>query len=154
MVFHIGSGAVAWSAKKQEIIALSTTEAEYIAATSAACQAVWMRRVLEDCGETQHDATILWCDNRSAISLGKNPIHHSRTKHIDIRFHFIRNLIAEKVISLEHCSTENQLADIFTKALPVKKHMFIMTKLGLLEPQSREGVKGSEVIESHVKFGS
>ena len=87
--FHLGSGAVSWSSKKQPVVALSTAEAEYIAATSCATQAVWLRRILEVMHQKQNTPTEIFCDNKSAIALSKNPVFHGRSKHIDIRFHKI-----------------------------------------------------------------
>lgn len=89
LIFNLGSAAITWSSKKQEIIALSSIEAEFIAATSAACREIWLRRLLLSIDEEQSDPTVLFCDNRSTIALAKNPILHGRTKHIDLRFHFI-----------------------------------------------------------------
>eukprot|EP00253_Pinus_taeda_P034058 PITA_34058 len=92
-VFHMGSGAISWASKKQPVVSLSIAEAEYVAATAAACQAVWLRRVLRDlCHEQEKGATI-YCDNSSAIALSKNSVFHKRTKHIDTKFHFIRELV-------------------------------------------------------------
>lgn len=88
-VFNLGSAAVSWSSKKKDITALSSTEAENISATSVACQAIWIRRLLEDLKENQLEATVIYCDNKSAIAIAKNPALHGRTKHIDTRFHFI-----------------------------------------------------------------
>eukprot|EP00253_Pinus_taeda_P028689 PITA_28689 len=86
-LFHMGSGAISWASKKQPIVALSTAEAEYVAATAAACQAVWMRRMLWSLGQEHAKATVIFCDNSSAIALSKNSVFHKRTKHIDTRFH-------------------------------------------------------------------
>lgn len=97
-LFNLGSGAISWSSKKQEVVALSTSEAEYIAATLAACQAVWLRRLVADCDQKQADATEIFCDNRSAIAMSKKPAFHSRTKHIDIRYHYIRSLVSTGVL--------------------------------------------------------
>ena len=107
---------VAWHSKKQSSISLSTAEAEYIAAGSGCTQMLWMKQMLNDYGIEQN-GMILYCDNTSAINISKNPVQHSRTKHIDIRHHFIRDLVEEKVIALEHIPTELQLADILTKPL-------------------------------------
>ena len=104
-VFHMGSGAISWASKKQSIVALSTAEAEYVAATAAACQAVWMRRMLRSLGQEQAKATVIFCDNSSAIALSKNSVFHKRTKHIDTRFHYIRELVNNGEIVLEHCRT-------------------------------------------------
>eukprot|EP00253_Pinus_taeda_P031184 PITA_31184 len=92
-VFHMGSRAISWASKKQFIVALSTAEAEYVAATAAACQAVWMRRMLRSLGREQAKATVIFCDNSSAIALSKNSVFHKRTKHIDTRFHYIIELV-------------------------------------------------------------
>lgn len=139
-VFMFGNGAVSWSSTKQNVIALSTTEAEYIAACSTACQAVWMRRLLADMGKIQDEATPIFCDNKSTISIANNPIHHGRTKHIDIRFHFIRELITDGSITLQYCATDQQVADIFTKALSIYKFKELRSKLGVCSLQSRGDV--------------
>ena len=102
-----GSGAVSWSSKKQHVVRLSTTEAEYIAAASCACQCVWIRRVLEKLGYVQEKCTTVLCDNSSTIKLSKNPVLHGRSKHIDIRFHFLRDLIKDGVVDLNHCNTQD-----------------------------------------------
>ena len=86
--FHFGTGVVSWASKKQSIVTLSSAEAEYVAAISAACQAVWMRRVLKDLSQNHQEPTTIFCDNNSAIALSKNHVFHKRTKHIDTRFHF------------------------------------------------------------------
>jgi hypothetical protein len=97
-------------------VALSTAEAEYIAAGSSCSQLVWMKQMLEEYNVEQ-DALTLYCDNLSAINISKNPIQHSRTKHIDIQHHFIRDLVEKNIVTLEHVTSEEQIADIFTKAL-------------------------------------
>lgn len=100
-VFSIGSGAVAWRSKKQQTVALSSTKAEYISATAAARQAIWLRRVLEDLGFCQNKPTIIYCDNKSAINLSKNPVMHDRSKHIELKYHYIREMVKQKQVSLE-----------------------------------------------------
>eukprot|EP00253_Pinus_taeda_P016301 PITA_16301 len=92
-VFHMGSRAISWASKKQPVVALSTAEVEYVATTTAACQAVWLRRVLRDLCHEQENGTTIYCDNSSAITLSKNSVFHKRTKHIDTKFHFIRELV-------------------------------------------------------------
>eukprot|EP00253_Pinus_taeda_P018807 PITA_18807 len=119
-VFHMGSGAISWASKKKPVVFLSTAEAEYVAATAAACQAMWLRRVLRDLCHEQENGTTIYCDNSSAITLSKNSAFHKRTKHIDTRFHFIRELVNNGEIVLQHCRTEDQLADILTKPLTKK----------------------------------
>ena len=114
--FYLGNNMVSWYSKKQNSISLSTAEAEYIAAGSCCTQLIWMKQMLEDYGIFQ-DTLHVYCDNTSAINISKNPVQHSRTKHIDIRHHFIRELVENKTVVIEHVTTEKQLADIFTKAL-------------------------------------
>ncbi|KAD2204143.1 hypothetical protein E3N88_41639 [Mikania micrantha] len=92
-VFSIGSGSVSWSSKKQGVVTLSTTEAEYISAAACACQAIWLRKMMGDLQHEQQQATVIFCDNQSAIFLSRNQGCHSRTKHINIKYHFIRKKI-------------------------------------------------------------
>ncbi|XP_057980101.1 uncharacterized mitochondrial protein AtMg00810-like [Malania oleifera] len=87
-VFMLGTGAVSWSSKKQPIVTLSTTEAEFIVATACACQAIWLKRILEELQFKQVEATTVFCDNNSAIKLSKNPVLHERSKHIDVKYIF------------------------------------------------------------------
>ncbi|KAA0051552.1 putative gag-pol polyprotein, identical [Cucumis melo var. makuwa] len=98
-VFTLGSGVITWSPKKQETVALSSLEAEYAVATSAAYQAIWLRRTLTKLQHEKEGATMIFCDNKATISMTKNLTFHSRTKHIDIRFHFIRDLVAKEEVS-------------------------------------------------------
>ena len=130
-VFNLGSGAIAWSSKKQQIVTLSSAEAEYVAATSAACQSVWMRRILSDLQHAQNQPTEIFCDNKSAIALSKNHVFHKRSKHIDTRFHFIRELVNGKQICLEFCKSNEQLADVFTKPLAKDVFEFHRQNLGV-----------------------
>lgn len=122
-VFILSSGAVSWSSKKQPIVTLSTTEAEFIAAALCACQAVWIRRILQELEHNQDGSTTIHCDSSSAIKLCKNPVLHGRCKHIDVRFHFIRELTSKGVVEVTHCQTQNQVADIMTK--PLKHDIFV-----------------------------
>eukprot|EP00253_Pinus_taeda_P007975 PITA_07975 len=140
-LFHMGSGAISWASKKQPIVALSTAEAEYVAATAAACQGVWMRRMLRSLGQEQAKATVIFCDNSSAIALSKNYVFHKRMKHIDTRFHYIRELVNNGEIILQHCSTQEQVADILTKPLDQKSFEFLRKCLGMTECPAVE-IKG------------
>jgi len=100
-MFHLGSGAISWASKKQPIISLSSAEVEYIAMTRVAYQAVWMRCMLKDLVHKQKEATKLLCNNSSAIALSKNVVFHRRIKHIDTRYHYIRELINAREITME-----------------------------------------------------
>jgi hypothetical protein len=96
---------------------LSTAETEYVSASKATAHAIWLRFVLDDFDEMQTEATRLFCDNRSTISMAKNPVFHQRTRHINRKYHFIREALQKGVISIQFYRSEKQLADIFTKAL-------------------------------------
>ncbi|KAJ0491696.1 putative RNA-directed DNA polymerase [Helianthus annuus] len=132
-MFSIGSGAISWCSKKQPVVALSTCEAEYIAANTAACQAVWLRKLLKELGYDQDNPTTIWCDNKSATFLTKNQAYHSRSKHIDIRFHYIRDLVEERKVELKFCATEEQVADVFTKPLGKEQFCYLRSRLGVME---------------------
>jgi hypothetical protein len=132
-VFTLGSSAVCWSSKKQPIVTLSTTEAEFVSAASSACQCIWLRNVLNHLHLTQSDCTTINCDNSSSIKLSKNPILHGRCKHIDVRYHFLRDLSRDGVIELKFCKSQEQLADIMTKALKVDSFNKLREGLGMCD---------------------
>jgi hypothetical protein len=117
-VFDVAGGSVSWSSKKQPTVALSTVEAEYMAASNATKEAIWLRTLLGDLGFTQVEATTIHADNQGCIALSRNPVSHSRAKHIDIRHHFIRERVENNEVDLKFCSKKNMIADIFTKPLP------------------------------------
>jgi hypothetical protein len=129
--FLIHGGAVSWSAKRQEIISLSTTESEYIAAVYAAKEALWLRSLISQIFGINLQITTLFSDNQSAIVLTKEHQYHARTKHIDIRFHFIRWIIEEGKLRLIYCPTEDMVTDVFTKALASPKVKHFAKELGL-----------------------
>ena len=128
----LGNSLISWHSKKQVSVALSTAEAEYVAAGSCYAQILWLKQQLEDYGIHLHNIP-LKCDNTSAINLTKNPIMHSRTKHIEIRHHFIRDHVQKGDCVLEFIDTSKQLADIFTKPLPTENFYFIRRELGILD---------------------
>ena len=124
-------GAVSWNSRKQALVSLSTTESEYVAVTHAAKEAIWIRMFLGDILRPLTKPMVLYCDNQSAIAVAKNDQYHACTKHIDIRYHFIRESISREIIEIRYCPTENMVADIFTKALPVKTFEHLRTLLGV-----------------------
>jgi hypothetical protein len=121
-VFYLGISAFTWSSKKQQIVTLSTREAEYVAATSSVCHAIWLRKLLKELHMPQEDAMAIFLDNKSALALAKNPVFHDRNKHIDTRYHFIRECIVKKEVQFKFVKTHDQVADIFTK--PLKNGIF------------------------------
>lgn len=112
-----GSSVLAWTSQRQSVVALSTTDAEYMAACHVVKEVIRFKRLIKDLSGIQQFATTLYLDNQSAIELIKNPVFHKRTKHIDIRFHYIRERYADKEFQLEYVNTKEQTADIFTKPL-------------------------------------
>ncbi|GJT57235.1 retrovirus-related pol polyprotein from transposon TNT 1-94 [Tanacetum coccineum] len=126
----LGDRLVSWSSKRQKSAAISSTEAEYIALSGCCAQVLWMRSQLTDYG-FGFNKIPMYCDNKSAIALCCNNVQHSRSKHIDIRFHFIKEHVENGVIELYFVNTEYQLADIFTKALGRERIEFLITKLGM-----------------------
>ena len=129
--FFIGSCIVSWASKKQSIVALSSTEAEYVALCSAAQETVWLRNLLAGIGFQQNAPTCVKEDNQGAICLAKNPKDHNRTKHIDIKFHYTRQLIASKELRLEHVPTGKMVADTMTKGLPKPKFTEFRSAMGI-----------------------
>ncbi|GJV20335.1 retrovirus-related pol polyprotein from transposon TNT 1-94 [Tanacetum coccineum] len=126
----LGDKLVSWSSKKQTSTSISSTEAEYIAMSGCCAQILWMRSQLSDYGFA-YNRIPLYCDNKSAIALCCNNVQHSRSKHIDIRHHFIREQVEKGVVELYFVRIEYQLADIFTKALPRERFEFILPRLGM-----------------------
>ncbi len=116
-IFQIAGASVSWRSVKQKCVALSTAEAEYMALSGAAQEAVWMRQLLSDLGREVVGATTIQEDNQSAICMAKSPQFHGRTKHIDIKFHFVREQVNEGKIKLEYCQTGDMIADMLTKGL-------------------------------------
>ncbi|KAK1422289.1 hypothetical protein QVD17_25292 [Tagetes erecta] len=131
IVFYFGESPITWSTQKQPTVALSSCESEFMAATAAACQALWLQRLLTELTGWKQERINLYVDNVSAIALMKNPVFHGRSKHIDIRYHFIRECVENDQIYVEHISGVKQKADILTKALPRLKFDTMREMLGV-----------------------
>ena len=130
-VFTVAGGAVTWQAQRQKSVALSTVEAEYMAACQAAKDAVWLRAFLVGLGLNASAPTTIRCDSQGAIALTKNPEHHQRSKHIDMRYHFVRDQVTDGVITLDYTSTSDLVADQLTKPLSRDKHNNCIRGMGL-----------------------
>ena len=137
MVFYLNESLITWVSQKQRCMALSSCEAEFMAATAAACQCIWLRNVLYQITNECMGPVILYVDNKSAIDLAKNPVFHGRSKHIDIRYHFIRDCVERGEICIKHIPGEEQRADILTKALSTAKFEKIRKLLGVKELASQ-----------------
>jgi hypothetical protein len=131
----LGRSLVSWASKKQNSVALSTAEAEYIAAGHCCAQLLWMRQTLKDYGYKFSEVPLL-CDNESAIHMADNPVEHSHTKHIAIRYHFLRDHQQRGDIEIAYVATKEQLADIFTKPLDEKTFIKLMNELNILDSQN------------------
>jgi hypothetical protein len=136
VLFTLGRSPVTWQSQKQKVVALSSCEAEYIAATTAACQGVWLSRLLGDLLGKKDDIATIFVDNKSAIQLCKNPVFHDRSKHIETRFHFIRECVENGKIDVEYIGTEDQLADILTKALGRVQFQNLRERIGVININS------------------
>ncbi|GJS34380.1 ribonuclease H-like domain, reverse transcriptase, RNA-dependent DNA polymerase [Tanacetum coccineum] len=131
IIFYYGESPISWSTQKQATVALSSCESEFIAATAAATQALWLKRLLSKLTHTQEEKITIQVDNKSAIALMKNPVFHGRSKHIDTKYHFIRECVEREDIQVEFVSGEYQKADILTKALPKIKFLTMRQLIGL-----------------------
>jgi hypothetical protein len=130
IVFKYSGGAIVWASRRLQSVSLSTTEAEYVAASEAAKDVVWLTRLFNEIAP--FDATpVLQVDNASAIKLAKNPIFHKRSKHIDVRAHFVRELVEEGKLIIEHIASKDQVADLLTKPIPSTQFRRLRDKIGL-----------------------
>jgi hypothetical protein len=130
-VFLINGGVISWSSWKQELITLSTAEAEYVATTHAAKEAIWLHWLIFELFPALKMPTTLYCDNQAALRLATDDNYHTHTKHIDLRYHFIRQVVASWALKLIYCPTDDMTADILTKALPKWKVSFHILSLRL-----------------------
>ncbi|GKV35980.1 hypothetical protein SLEP1_g44167 [Rubroshorea leprosula] len=129
-LFTFAGGAVSWQSKLQKCVALSTTEAEYIAATEVGKEMLWMKRFLQELGLKQKEY-VVFCDSQSAIDLSKNTMYHARTKHIDLRYHWLRLVTENKQFQLRKIHTNNNVADMMTKVLPREKFEYCTKSAGM-----------------------
>ncbi|GJZ61178.1 hypothetical protein Tco_0617315 [Tanacetum coccineum] len=120
-IFTLGSGVFCWNSKKQSVVAQSSAEAEYISVAGAVNHAIWIRKLLSDLDLTQEVPTAIFCDNKSAIAIAENPVQHGRTKHINVKYHAIREAEKNEEVKLKYCTSETQLADMLTKSITGKK---------------------------------
>lgn len=129
--FILNGAAIVWKSQKQCTVALSSTEAEYVSMCEAAKEAIYLRSLLSELSMNEHANIVINVDNRGVQSLASNHMFHARTKHIDIKCHFIRNAVCDGIIHLNHVSSENMIADVLTKPLVRVNHERCMVGLGL-----------------------
>lgn len=132
-LFFYGNCLVSWQSQKQKVVSLSSCESEYIAAATAACQGVWLGRLLGDLLGTDPLIANLHVDNKSVIQLCKNLVFHDRSKHIEVRYHFIRNCIEDGTVSVQFSGTGYQLADVLTKTLGRVRFQLLHGKIKIVE---------------------
>jgi hypothetical protein len=131
-VFIIAGGAASWVSKLQIVVALSITEAEYMAATQACKEAIWMKKVMEELGHKQEKIP-LYCDSQSALHIARNPAFHSRTKHIDVQYHFVREVMEDGSVDFQKVHTKKNPADALTKPINTNKYVWCRSSYGLTD---------------------
>ncbi|GKE38941.1 ribonuclease H-like domain-containing protein, partial [Tanacetum coccineum] len=134
-VQFLGDKLVCWSSKKQNCVSISTAESEYVVVSGCCAQILWMRTQLTDYSFL-YDKVPIYCDSKSAIAISYNPVQHTRTKHIDVRYHFIKDHVEKGTIEIYFVGTEFQLADLFTKSLPEARFKFLVEKLGMMSRET------------------
>ncbi|GJX27233.1 retrovirus-related pol polyprotein from transposon TNT 1-94 [Tanacetum coccineum] len=132
----LGEKLVSWSSKKQDCTAMSTTEAEYVSLSACCAQVIWMRTQLLDYGY-KYNRILMYCDSKSAIAISCNPVQHSKTKHIDIQYHFIKEHVEKGTVELYFIDTEYQLADLFIKALPKERFEYLVHRIVIIMEQQQ-----------------
>jgi hypothetical protein len=130
--FNLGSTMISWFNRKQTSMALSSRGRVY-GSSMASCEAIWLRKLLTGLFDQELEPMVIYCDNQSCIKLSKNPVFHDRSKHIEIRYHFIRDRVQKGAVKLQYISTDEQVADILTKPLVKGKFVFFRDKLGVVE---------------------
>jgi len=153
-VFYLNDSPITWSSQKQPIVSCSSTEAEYIALATASREAVWLRNHLAELKIKLENPTIIHVDNRSTIRLARNSEFHKRTKHIDVRYHFTRELVQNQVLKLSYLSTTEQKADILTKPLLKAKFEDMVKKLGLVSSPKLKIPKKKQEMDEKIKTTS
>ena len=135
----LAGGCISWKSQVQKSVALSSMEAEYMAASQACQEIIWARSILADLGYEQEGATVLKEDNQSCIALTKESRYHKRSRHIDIKYHFIRETVLSGQVCLQYCPSAEQKADIFTNSLPRLKHQESNSQLCLRPSTTLQG---------------
>lgn len=132
-IFKLASAPIAWESRKQQSVALSSTEAEYMALTEATKEAVYIRKILNESGiyDNSEDPTTIYCDNQGAGKLTRNPVYHARTKHIDVKYHYVRQAYKRNEIDIQYISTTDMIADVLTKSLATPSHLRCINAIGV-----------------------
>lgn len=133
-VFKLAEGTISWGSKKQRVVALSTCEAEYIALSYTVQEGTWIRNLIEEIVGTKISKQLnIFEDNQACIKMTGNPVNHGRAKHIDIKYHFLREKVADGFLKLTYKESNEMLADLLTKGLPKERHNYLTHKLGVMQ---------------------
>ncbi|XP_047340017.1 secreted RxLR effector protein 161-like [Impatiens glandulifera] len=138
MAFYINDSIVSWNSQKLKTVTLSSCDAEFMAAAAVACQELWLKSLLFELSGLKPKVVKLYVDNKSALALMRNPVFHGRSKHIDMKYHFIRECVEGSQIKVEFVRTDEQKADILTKALPVSKLVIVRHLIGVRNLEQRQ----------------
>jgi hypothetical protein len=131
--FSLGSTMISWSSKKQGSIAQSIAEAEYITTSNASREAVWLRKILSGLFQKRLEITVIHCDNQSCLKLTENLVFRDRSKHIEMKYHFIRDMVQRRTIKMQYIRIDEQIANILSKPLSLGKFVYFRDKLGMAE---------------------
>jgi hypothetical protein len=134
--FSLGSTMISWSNRNWGFIAQSNAEAEYIAASASSKEAVWLKKLLSDLFSVELEPTVIHYDNQSCIKLFENPMFHDKSKHIEMRYQYVRDMVQKNILSIQYVPTTEQMTNILTKPLSLKKFVYFRDKLGIVENAS------------------
>jgi hypothetical protein len=133
--FSLGSAMISWQSRKQSSISLNTVETEYIAACSTSCEAIWIQKLLTVLFYLEMRATAILCDNKKCIKMIENHVFHNMSKHIEIRYHFIRDMVQRGALKIQYISTDEHVADMLNKPLSHVKFQHFRDKLGIVQKE-------------------
>jgi hypothetical protein len=130
--FSLGSSMTSWKRRKQSSISLNTVEVEYIAACSASCEAIWIRKLLTGLFDLEMESTVILCDSRSCIKMMENPMFHDKSKHIEIQYHYIHDMLQRGVVKLQYVGTDEKVTNVLTKPLSHVNFEYFRDKIGVV----------------------
>ena len=154
VIFFLGGSPITWQSTKQKVVAQSSCEAEYIAAANATCQGMWLARVLVEAHGSSLSVPMLRVDNKSAIALIKNPVLHGQSKHIEVKYHFVRESAEKGQITVDFIRSEEQLGDFLTKPLGKVKFHELSARIGLIDVHDKQSKAREEIDSKSLAYGT
>ena len=154
VIFFLGNSPITWQLTKQKVVAQSSCEAEYIAAANAACQGMWLARVLTEAHGLSPSVPMLRVDNKSAIALIKNSVLHGQSKHIEVKYHFVRESAEKGLINVDFIRSEEQLGDALTKPLGKVKFHELHARIGLIDFHGKQSKAQEEIVSESLAHGT